>query len=795
MTGRRAATLLVIGAFAMIALVRPDSAAAAPPQSCTIIGYTAGNADEADRLRKTLAGQSSNELSGVQLGRSGTWKVPSGSVPIVVIESTQPLTAGSATVSVFGLSFDVASGSGGTGRRFISTTTMPLLGQYTRNVKVQGHGDGCVGSFTVVVDRSPYSTVAGIGGIALAVVGGILAILFARRRRAGRVARILAGGLFGLLAGAGEALVLHETGVIAPDSRSILIGPLAGLLLGVLLARPWRGRRRTVANSEVDRDDYLVRSNCVEPPVLLTTVRTDAEDPAEAQARFDQHAAVIRQLSGAECLPRLYPLAEALATQPQIVTTLRRHLDSGQSLTGPQAAVVVRAVLTGLIAVHAAGLAHGDIGAHSVDLTLEGAMLGTFERTGPGEPAADLEATGVLLRELLPAMASLSGDWTTAGAFRDALDEAAATAYGPDWMSVGAFTGAVLVPAVAIATGSLAAVSASGVGSGATTGLAAVEAGASKAVVAIPAALGATVAVVVAVVATVVAPTPAAADEVLDPARARVITVNTWGEARAGNRSHLDDSLSEVLPDLLKLPGVGSAELSDIRIGIPREQRGYPAYFVATATAKLSDGRTLYLIARFTRASAGQPWRLQTLRYETDKAKSFAPAIDPDGYLVPPPARLVADPGTLPKRYADWATRIAASKTIGTDPILTLGPDTRVLQNVAQIQGVYDKLFFDVDTFSPGTVEMSAVLADGSLLVWFTVKNIDETYNKPARQAGPCDTAYLYWNPAFGFNADEHYRFLHAEYILTIQARIPATGKVTVDWEQSHLAVRGGTRC
>jgi len=201
------------------------------------------------------------------------------------------------------------------------------------------------------------------------------------------------------------------------------------------------------------------------------------------------------------------------------------------------------------------------------------------------------------------------------------------------------------------------------------------------------------------------------------------------------------------------------------------------------------------LIARFTRASAGQPWRLQTLRYETDKAKAFAPAIDPDGYLVPPPATLVADQGTLPKRYADWATRTAASKTIGTDPLLTLGPDTRVLQNVAQIQGVYDKLFFDVDTFSPGTVEMSAVLADDSLLVWFTVKNIDETYNRPARQAGPCDTAYLSWNPAFGFNANEHYRFLHAEYILTIQARIPATGKVTVDWEQSHLAVRGGTRC
>jgi len=112
-TGRRAATLSVIGAIVLIPLVTPDPAAAAPAQSCTIIGYTAGNADEAGRLRKTLAGQSSNELSGVQLGRSGTWKVPDGSVPIVVIESTQPLTAGSATVSVFGLSFDVASGSGG----------------------------------------------------------------------------------------------------------------------------------------------------------------------------------------------------------------------------------------------------------------------------------------------------------------------------------------------------------------------------------------------------------------------------------------------------------------------------------------------------------------------------------------------------------------------------------------------------------------------------------------------------------------------------------------------------------
>jgi hypothetical protein len=790
--------------MALITPIVPGRAAAAPPQSCTIIGYTASNAGEADRLRKTLLSQSSNELSGVQLGRSGTWKIPNHSVPIVVIESTQPLTAGSATVSVFGQSFAIASGSGGTGRRFVSTVTMPLLGQYTRNVKIQGHGDGCVGSFTVVVDRSPYSTVAGLGGVGLAVVGGILAILLARRRRAGRVSRVLTGGLFGLLAGAGEALVLHETGVIAPDSRYIVAGPLAGLLIGILLARPWKGRRHAVpAASEVDRDDFLVRSNCVDPPVLLTAVRPDAEDPAEAQARFDRHASVIRQLSGADGLPRHYSLAGSFATQPQIVTTLQRHLDAGQPLTGQQAAVVVRDVLTGLIAVHAAGLAHGDVGSHSIDLTVEGAMLGTFECTERGEPAADLQATGVLLRELLvgdvpPAMADLLADGpATAAAFRDALDEAAATAYGPDWMSVGAFTGAVLVPAAAIAvTGSLAAGTASGVGSGATTGLAAVEAGATKAVVAIPAALGATVAVIVAVVATVAAPTPAAANEVLDPARARVITVNTWGEARAGNRSHLADSLSEVLPDLLKLPGVGSAELSDIRIGIPRDQRGYPAYFVATATAKLSDGRTLYVIARFTRASAGQPWKLQTLRYETDKAKLFVPAIDPDGYLVPPPTKLVADPATLPKRYADWGTRVAASKALGTDPLLSLGPDTEVLQNVAKYQGVYDKTFFDADKFTPGGVEQSVVLADGSLLVWFNVTNIDDTYNQPAPRTGSCETSgYLYWNPAFGWNADEHFSYLHAEYVLTIQARIPPTGKVTVDWEQSHLAVRGGTRC
>jgi hypothetical protein len=410
---RLASLFLVTGALTALFA---SPAAAAPASTCTITGFTAPNAAQAKALRAKLATQSVNELAGTPLRDGMVWTIPSGSVPIVVVDSERPLAAGNAKMSVFGATFGVKSGSGAGRSRYVSQETVPLLGSVTRTAKVHGSADGCTASVTVVVDRSPYGTVAGLGGVFLAVIGGVLAILFARRRSARRMPRVLLGGVFGLLAGAGEALVLHEAGLIKPDRPFIWLGPAIGLVIGVLLARPWRGNRPVLAPpitfvaptheelghyqavAELDRSAGTVRYCGVDDDgteVLLTTPRPDIED----RTLFDRHVAVLERVRG-DHLPRVREKLETtLVTEPSVASTVRGFLGGDRRFTGEQSAIVLRDVLTGLTAVHAAGLVHRDITPATIHVHAdEGAMLGTFElaRAG-GDDIAGMEGSPTYL--------------------------------------------------------------------------------------------------------------------------------------------------------------------------------------------------------------------------------------------------------------------------------------------------------------------------------------------------------------------------------------------------------------
>jgi hypothetical protein len=865
----RLVSLLVLLAVPLVLVSEP--AQAAPASNCSLTGYTAANAAEARQLRERLAKQSVNDLAGVRLVTGSTWKIPSGTVPVVVVDAGEPLRTGSATMSAFGLPFDVASGSGGNKQRYVSDATLPLLGSVTRTVKVEGSGGSCAGTVTIVVDRSPYSTVAGLVGIVLAVAGGALAVLFARRRGASRLFRLLLGGAFGVLAGLGEGLVLHEARILAPDSDVIWILPFAGLAIAVLLALLRRNPRpaataapftpiafgRYQAIGEFDQTGATVRYRGVdtegEVPVLLTT-GTD-------RLLLDRHVAVLQRLAGPQ-LPRVRDVlpamdgAPVIATEPQPAATLRQTLDGPARLTGAQSAAVLRDVLIGLGAVHEAGLVHRDITPMAVHLA-DGAFLGTFELARPGDEGVDLPegqalylspeqrrhepldarsdlyGCGLLLAELLtgsgplpdvapdlsavpPPMAALiqralAADPAqrpqSAAEFRTELEDAASAAYGPDWLSLGALTGAVVVPGGALlAAGGVLAGSAGvvtsatgtgalGVGAttvlgagplGSTTSVVAVttaKSGATKVSGAVPALAGGAVAVVLGVVAAVAGPAPAAAnDDVLDAATARMITVNTWTEARGGDRTHVGADLGLTLTTMLNLPGLSGADLTDIKIGIPRGQKGYPAYFIATATAKLPDGRTVYIVARLGRASADQPWTLVGLRYATDSTKVAVPAIDPDGFLAPTPpvGELAVDPAAIAKLYADWGNRTADSNSVGTDPALIQGPGDSFLNIVANRSHV-EREFYHVFKFTVGSVDPPLALADGTVLVSFTGLASHELYNRPAPTPGDCNTpagrrVVHFGNP--GMPTDD-FRQVHVDWVIPGEARIPLKSKAS----------------
>jgi hypothetical protein len=80
--------------FLLLGLVLPlwsSTARAAPATSgtqCAVVGYDARNPAATAALVKRLEKQQVNDLTGVQLSR-GAWKIPAGSTPIVVLDSTR----------------------------------------------------------------------------------------------------------------------------------------------------------------------------------------------------------------------------------------------------------------------------------------------------------------------------------------------------------------------------------------------------------------------------------------------------------------------------------------------------------------------------------------------------------------------------------------------------------------------------------------------------------------------------------------------------------------------------------
>jgi len=105
----------------------------------------------------------------------------------------------------------------------------------TRIVPVSGSSDNCSGSLTVYIDDvSPLTTVAGAGGAALGVLAALVAIRGAFS--SGRAGSRVVGAVAGLLAGIGIGLVAMEAGVVDPRDPLGLAMPVAGLIIGALLA-------------------------------------------------------------------------------------------------------------------------------------------------------------------------------------------------------------------------------------------------------------------------------------------------------------------------------------------------------------------------------------------------------------------------------------------------------------------------------------------------------------------------------------------------------------------------------
>jgi hypothetical protein len=404
-----------------------------------------------------------------------------------------------------------------------------------------------------------------------------------------------------------------------------------------------------------------------------------------------------------------------------------------------------------------------------------------------------------------------------AAELRTALREAAAQAYGPDWMTLGALTGMVVLPGGVLAASTLAgaagaaglavtgttATSAAGFGAATPVALAPVGgagAGMAQAASTVTTVTGAvttpagkvgllvTPVLAIATVAVVglsgtagAAPRPAA--EVITPEAARVIFVRTVAEARGSSLVHIAEpirvavgsSFRRIFPD-------ASRQLIGIAVGVPRDQRGYPAHFVATAHV-LGPGGTTYLLTRFDRAAADQPWRMSSLRTWDDRVVA-APKLDPDGYLAPAPAvaDLLADPARLPGLYLDWLRRSMAVDTVVADPLLALAREASYLRGAAGWDHFSKSAVnrrqtsWRYGTMNEGAVSPDLIpFEDGTVLATFDATVHQTIYNRAGHAIGSCDRLWL----TVDVRPGGRYRKLDIDWAVHAQAWVPVRGAVT----------------
>jgi hypothetical protein len=117
--------------------------------------------------------------------------------------------------------------------------------------KVEGEADGtglsCSGDALVEVDGNPFTSIAGIVGVVITLLGavGVLAGGLGGRGAAG-LGRVLGGLVAGVLLGLGVLVLLQQAAVVYPTPLVAIIGLAAGIVLGTATAampgmRPGRG--------------------------------------------------------------------------------------------------------------------------------------------------------------------------------------------------------------------------------------------------------------------------------------------------------------------------------------------------------------------------------------------------------------------------------------------------------------------------------------------------------------------------------------------------------------------------
>ena len=212
---------------------------------CTVTGYVVGSVEEMTELRAALREEGVHTLGGLPLDGVDTWVLPDGGMPVMVVDSTEPLPGGVTSVVVAGSRYEVASDEFGPDEersRYATNVVLPHLGPTVRTLGLEVASGDCAVAVTLSVERSALSTVAGGVAAGVSVLFGLLTVLVGRLRKGGWPRRFLSAAPLGVLTGAALGVVLVEAGVVDPFSPFPWWPPVAGLVVAALLPLTrWRG--------------------------------------------------------------------------------------------------------------------------------------------------------------------------------------------------------------------------------------------------------------------------------------------------------------------------------------------------------------------------------------------------------------------------------------------------------------------------------------------------------------------------------------------------------------------------
>lgn len=390
---------VILAALAAILVSEP---AQADSHGCSVTGYAVRSADDARALMQALTGANPAAAvsGGVNLDRRETWVVPENSRLIVVIDSDRPLTSGHADVVVASREFTLESGAGTPRTRIVSGAWIPPSSALVRTFGVRAAQDGgnCHGQITISTDRHPLSTVAGGGGLAVAIVFSALALLVALHRRGRRRITAPLAGVLGFIGGLGEMVVLHESAVISPFSGWILAIPFvtAAFCAGLAILAPRKltvgedtgksipagtvlgGRYKILSVMGQGGTGIVYRAldstsgKTIAVKALLPKLANDAV----FVERFRAEAELMRRLEHPHCVRFIdfltVPGLVAIVTEYIPGVSLRTLIAQRGRLSGEQALTVMAGALRGLAYLHANNLVHRDVKPDNILLNRHG---------------------------------------------------------------------------------------------------------------------------------------------------------------------------------------------------------------------------------------------------------------------------------------------------------------------------------------------------------------------------------------------------------------------------------------